>query len=162
MKVKEQLASFIASGGYSGYSRIAPGTAGSIVGTCIWWLIFSRFLTPTILNQLIIFLTVTIVGTIATSITLKTKIIVENRIKDPQFIVIDEWAGIALSLTFIRSPEPVTIIMAFILFRIFDIFKPGPIAWSEKLPGAYGVMADDLVAGLFTAISLELLVLILP
>lgn len=69
-------------------------------------------------------------------------------------IVIDEVAGmwIALVPTALSIPY---VIAAFVLFRFFDIFKPWPISWADKkLPGAFGVMADDIIAGIFVAIIL--------
>lgn len=69
-------------------------------------------------------------------------------------VVIDEVAGVLLALA-AAGNSPLLIIMAFVLFRIFDILKPWPVNWcDQKLPGAWGVMADDLVAGLYAALCL--------
>jgi phosphatidylglycerophosphatase A len=70
---------------------------------------------------------------------------------DPQWIVIDEWAGLFVALAGLTPSNWTTAFVAFILFRVFDASKVGPVAWAEQLPGAYGVMADDLVAGILTA-----------
>jgi phosphatidylglycerophosphatase A len=51
-----------------------------------------------------------------------------------------------------ENPSLITVMLAFVLFRIFDIVKPFPISRMERLPGGYGVMADDVLAGLFTNI----------
>lgn len=70
---------------------------------------------------------------------------------DPSFIVIDELAGILCALA-IAPFEWAWALLAFLLFRILDIFKPFPVDKLEKLPGAWGVMADDLGAGLISGL----------
>ncbi|MEM9762647.1 MAG: phosphatidylglycerophosphatase A [Pseudomonadota bacterium] len=81
---------------------------------------------------------------------------------DPQDIVIDEVAGqlialwpLSLGLTLTGAAAHVWpwpgVVAAFLLFRFFDIWKPGPIGWAERLPGATGIMADDCIAGLAAA-----------
>lgn len=82
---------------------------------------------------------------------------------DPSEIVVDEVAGqwLALwpvSLGAMHTGAAFTalwpgILAGFVLFRLFDIWKPGPVGWAERLPGARGVMADDLVAGLLAALG---------
>ena len=69
-------------------------------------------------------------------------------------IVIDEVLGQAIASVFFPF-DAFHIIAAFVLFRIFDIFKPGPIGWAdEKLPGALGTLLDDVIAGIFAALVL--------
>jgi phosphatidylglycerophosphatase A len=68
-------------------------------------------------------------------------------VEDPQFVVIDEWAGLLIPLALTTPDEPALLLAAFVLFRLFDILKPWPVSAAERLPGAWGVMADDLVAG---------------
>jgi len=73
---------------------------------------------------------------------------------DSGAIVIDEVAGMWITLLPIAY-SPIHILLAFALFRFFDIVKPWPISWCDKkLPGALGVMADDVVAGIFSALIL--------
>jgi len=73
--------------------------------------------------------------------------------KDPSRVVIDEVAGQFLALAPIAVPDPVTYAVAFFTFRIFDIFKPWPAGWCDReLPGAPGVMFDDIIAGVYAAI----------
>ena len=74
--------------------------------------------------------------------------------KDSNKVVIDEFAGMCLSLVFIE-PTISHIVAAFILFRFFDIYKPFYIRKTEKLPGGYGVMMDDILAGFYTNILLQ-------
>lgn len=84
----------------------------------------------------------TVVGTVAVQVALRSE-----RDKDPQWIVIDEWAGLFVALVGIVPTQLTQALMAFTLFRIFDASKIGPVGWAEKLPGQFGIMADDLVAG---------------
>jgi phosphatidylglycerophosphatase A len=75
--------------------------------------------------------------------------------KDPGAIVIDEVAGMALSVL----PFPLTlgtVVSAFVLFRVFDIVKPFPARASQRLAGGLGVVADDLIAGLYALAVLAL------
>lgn len=68
---------------------------------------------------------------------------------DPGCVVIDEWLGMFVALWGTQSFETQRILAAFVIFRLFDIIKPGPVRWAEKLPREWGIMADDLLAGLF-------------
>jgi phosphatidylglycerophosphatase A len=73
--------------------------------------------------------------------------------KDPSRVVIDEVAGQFLALAPIAPPDPVFYAIAFFAFRAFDIFKPWPAGWCDrKLPGAPGVMFDDIFAGIYAAL----------
>jgi phosphatidylglycerophosphatase A len=73
-------------------------------------------------------------------------------IKDPGAIVIDEVAGQWLALI-PAGLNPVGVVLAFILFRAFDVTKPWPVGWADRhLKGAFGIMADDIIAGLYAAV----------
>jgi len=74
--------------------------------------------------------------------------------KDPQWIVVDEVAGQWLTLA--AAPlQPTWYLLGFVFFRIFDIFKPWPVSWADKqIPSALGIMLDDVLAGLYAALSL--------
>lgn len=80
-------------------------------------------------------------------------------VKDPSEIVVDEVAGQAIALLPVYALVPPgavafrvgTVLLAFVLFRILDVWKPGPIGWLERLPGGIGIMADDLLGGAVTA-----------
>ncbi|HXM97512.1 MAG TPA: phosphatidylglycerophosphatase A [Candidatus Dormibacteraeota bacterium] len=107
-------------------------------------------------------------------------------IKDPQYVVIDEVSGthVTLVLALVPLGSPTTLISpdnasvfalysglsllnwkyllaGFLLFRLFDIWKPYPIRWLEKLPGGWGIMADDWLAGVYAAIVLRVAVQLL-
>jgi phosphatidylglycerophosphatase A len=78
---------------------------------------------------------------------------------DPSEVVVDEVAGQAIALLPVYALVPPgavafrigTVLLAFLLFRILDVWKPGPIGWLERLPGGFGIMADDLLGGAVAA-----------
>lgn len=77
-------------------------------------------------------------------------------LQDSGMIVIDEWAGLWLAMLF-AGPHPLQMLLCLILFRLFDIWKPGPIGWLDKnVHGPIGVMLDDLAAGALTALCVAL------
>jgi phosphatidylglycerophosphatase A len=80
--------------------------------------------------------------------------------KDSNRVVIDEAAGMCISLLFIPVSWP-WILAALVLFRFFDIVKPLYIRKAESLPGGWGVMADDILAGVYTNLLLQLIVVII-
>ena len=117
---------------------MASGTVGSLVTLIALWLI------PfTTLALLVTLATVTLVGIWAGSR-------VERAIdaKDPGIIVIDEVAGMLVSVLFLPRTIPV-LVTAFLLFRLFDIWKPFPARQFQDLHGGVGVMLDDLIAGAY-------------
>jgi phosphatidylglycerophosphatase A len=122
----------------AGYSPVAPGTVGSAVAALLLWLIpFSR------VGVVVFLVAVIIVGTWAAHIA-------ERRLggKDPGAIVIDEVAGMTLSVVLFPLTSAV-LLGGFVLFRIFDVVKPPPAHASQRLTGGVGVMIDDLIAGLY-------------
>lgn len=149
--MKRQLpspATILASGFLSGMSPVAPGTAGSIVAATIFFLMSpmsSEF-------QLYAITLATLVGTLATHVCLKTS----TESDDPGWIVIDEWVGVWITL-WGSAGDPMTVLLGLALFRVFDILKPPPVSWAERLPGAVGVMADDIVAGILGLILVRTL-----
>ena len=76
-------------------------------------------------------------------------------VKDPPSVVIDEVAGMMISLALLPATLK-TYLAGFLLFRLLDIFKPGPIRSLERLPGSTGIMSDDLLAGVLTNLLLRL------
>jgi phosphatidylglycerophosphatase A len=96
------------------------------------------------------FLVVTVVGTWAAHVA--EAALAE---KDPGAIVVDEVAGMTLSLVAVPLPFTLpTLLVAFVLFRIFDVVKPFPAGRAQGLAGGLGVMMDDLIAGLYALIAL--------
>ena len=130
---------FAATFFYLGKLPFAPGSWGSL-GALILWL----FLPLTYSLQLIIISLLFIVGVISSK-----KIAIEMDDHDPSEVVIDEATGMGIALFMV--PHSIAIYaLAFILFRIFDIFKPSFIYQIQELPGGWGIMLDDVLAGLFT------------
>jgi phosphatidylglycerophosphatase A len=141
-----RIALFVATAGGAGYAPIAPGTVGSALAALLLWLIpFSR-------EGLVLFLlAVTVAGTWAAH---RAEQLLGAR--DPGAIVIDEVAGMTLSV--LAFPlTPAVLAVGFLLFRLFDILKPFPARVSQKLHGGAGVMVDDLIAGLYALGALSLL-----
>ena len=125
----------------AGYSPVASGTVGSFVTlVAIWLLPWTTF------GLVVALVAVTLVGLWAGSRVER----VLGR-KDPGLIVIDEVAGMLLSVIGLPRSIPV-LVTAFLLFRLFDIWKPFPARESQALTGGMGVMVDDLIAGLYTLI----------
>jgi len=129
----------ISSGLYVGYSPIAPGTAGSLLGVLIYLQLLSRPLVLIAVTALL-FVLGFLVCTKAEDIFGK---------KDSPKIVIDEIASMCLVYLFIK-PTWIMVILGFVLFRIFDIIKPPPAKRFEDLKGSAGVMLDDLVAAIYS------------
>jgi phosphatidylglycerophosphatase A len=143
-----KLTRFLATGFYSGYAPIAPGTAGSAVAWVIFILIPGLRDFPLLLLSLLVFF-----------IGVKVATDVEKTDgHDASVIVIDEMAGMWISLLFL--PASVTWggwIAAFFLFRFFDIIKPFPAGKSQKLPAGWGIMIDDVFAGLYANLAVRLI-----
>lgn len=70
---------------------------------------------------------------------------------DPGWVVIDEVAGQWVALLGLARPSLAGLAAAFLVFRLLDIAKPGPVGWADRQPGAAGIMADDLIAGALAA-----------
>lgn len=142
------IAALCASGFGSGYTRIAPGTSGSLAALIVWWLLYVTAPVGFGIYSFVLLVAVTAIGIVATA----SLVGLSSTTSDPQWIVIDEWAGLYLALVGIAPLEWRWVIFAFVLFRIFDAVKIGPVGWAESLPGAWGIMADDLVAGALVAL----------
>ncbi|MBI5136186.1 MAG: phosphatidylglycerophosphatase A [Nitrospirae bacterium] len=138
---------FIATGFGSGYLPKAPGTFGSLVGLLIAWPLLALPLPPYLLATA----ACCALGVVAAGVA-------ERRfgVKDPGAIVIDEIAGILVTLIAVTPTLP-HLLLGFALFRLFDITKPFPCRWAERrLGGGLGVMADDILAGIYAAAALHL------
>jgi phosphatidylglycerophosphatase A len=71
--------------------------------------------------------------------------------KDPQIVVVDEVAGLLVTMLPMREVSWLAVVLGFALFRLFDVFKPWPIRKLEQLPGGWGIVLDDIAAGIFGA-----------
>ena len=77
-------------------------------------------------------------------------------VEDPQVVVVDEVLGQWLALAGMTAWTWPQVLAAFVLFRLFDIFKPPPVRQAERLPRGWGIVADDLAAGIYAALVLNL------
>ncbi len=140
------LAKIIGSVFGSGFSPVAPGTVGSFVAIAALWLappVSAAWLT---LAAIVFFF----VGVWASAIC------EQDWGHDPGRVVWDEVVG--MMVTVIAAPRNLTVYAAaFVLFRFFDILKPFPVNRSQRLPGGWGVMVDDVLAGLLGNIVLQIL-----
>ena len=150
----------VASGFGAGFSPKAPGTAGSLVGAAIgaallavspWWLLGGAALA-------------TGVGVVATRAATGMRLFstTHGEGDDPGWIVIDEIAGQMLAMLALPRPTWAGVALAFVLFRVLDISKPGPVGWADRKGGAAGVMGDDVIAGLSAALLLWAFVVTFP
>lgn len=149
MKAHVAVANLVATWFGCGLSPIAPGTLGALgalplfvvlapLGDLAYWSI--------------------VIALSALGIWAAQVVSVSRNEKDPQRVVIDEVAGILIALGFVRERELVWQLAALVAFRLLDIYKPGPIASAERLPPhGFGIMADDLLAGLVAGLTLSLL-----
>lgn len=146
MKIVQSISKVIATVFFIGYIPFAPGTFGSLAGLVFIWIF-----RPDFLQQIIILTAGFIIGVLSSQVVEK-----DFKIKDSRHIVIDEFIGYLASVIYL----PLTVgylIAAFFLFRFFDILKPPPIRNLEKIfSGGIGVMIDDLLAGIFTNIILQI------
>ena len=142
----DAAAKLVATGLGSGYSPVAPGTAGSLVGLLLFLPLAGRALWI----QLAAVVAVTILGVLAGG-----RLATMLGAKDPGMVVVDEVAG--QWITFLALPmTPVTAVAGFLLFRVMDIRKPWPARALERLPGGLGIMADDVAAGIYAHLLLRL------
>ena len=130
---------WIASGAGIGRIPVAPGTAASLaavlIGALVLW----------IDHRLLILLAIAtcVIGVWAVHAT--------GEQDDPGWIVIDEFAGQWIAMIGLGRLSLYGAIAAFLLFRFFDITKIGPVGWADRRHGAFGIMADDVIAGVVAA-----------
>jgi len=170
---KDYLALALATCGV-GYLPLAPGTWGSLVGIAVYVLVRAALMNVlwdaaaefrlnlfhlfyAIIAFEILFVTaLSLIGVWAASRTERL-----SGKKDPGKVVIDEVAGQFIALLpvpFLINPAWWSMILAFVLFRVFDIVKPYPARKMESLPGGLGIMADDIVAGIYAAVGVAVAV----
>lgn len=143
----------------SGLLKPAPGTWGS-VGAVLLWAAFA-WGTHASAHGLLVFLAVGIVLSIALGVPAATIAERESGRHDPGFVVIDEVAG--QWITLLGSPADWRhALIGLILFRLFDITKPFPVRKLEKLPEGWGIVFDDVAAGLYALGVASLLRLWIP
>src|SRR5512133_2015782 len=130
---------WLATGFGSGYLKPAPGTWGSLAGVAAWlglvWIVRGWALPLWVLLAAPLALTLMAVWAAG-------GVVAESGLSDPAFVVADEWAGVWAA----------RLVAPFLLFRLFDIWKPGAVDRAQQLPGGWGVVADDVLAGLLAAL----------
>jgi phosphatidylglycerophosphatase A len=130
----------------AGFGKPGPGTWGSVAAVLLW-AAYAQFLHPTP-HALLLALLAGVSLTLIFGIPAATIVASESGRHDPQFVVIDEVAGQWIALLF--SPfDLYHALIALLLFRLFDITKPFPIRRLEDLPGGWGIVFDDVAAGLY-------------
>ena len=145
-KAARAVVLFIAQGAYSGRSPFAPGTTGTVVGVLIY--LWARGLSP--ISYGILCLLLCGIGTWAAG---EAERILGS--KDSPSIVIDEIAGYLVALFLVPSGWGF-VAAGFFIFRVFDIVKPWPLYDLQDLHGGLGVMLDDIGAGIYTNIVLQI------
>jgi phosphatidylglycerophosphatase A len=135
-----------------GYLKPGPGTWASGV-TTLFWAVLAHALAPSLRTPAAIILAflITLIG-----IPAATQVARGLGKKDPQFVVIDEVAGQLIALIAVPLAWK-SCLAAFILFRVFDILKPPPVRQLEALPEGTGIVLDDIAAGMYALIAVQLL-----
>lgn len=131
-----------------GFIPLAPGTFGSLFAILIWYVFIDLF---SIFYFIALFLFVLSVSFYLTDIYLDN-----YKKKDPSEVIVDEFLGQSIPLLFIVNFNIYEVLIAFVTFRFFDIYKIYPINKMEDLKGSYGVILDDIVAGIYSLIILML------
>lgn len=143
MKLAARL---IATWFYCGYAPAAPGTVGSAAAIIIAIALHSH-LTPAEFGIVGLLLAVPAMWAAGATAS-------EVKSKDPQIVVVDEVVGQWITLAGATAVNWKSWLLAFALFRIFDIWKPAPVRQLERLPGGIGIVADDMMAGIYGALVL--------
>jgi len=152
----DRVAYALATGLGAGFTPIAPGTAGALEGVAIYLAIHALHLGQSASLFVLVVINVIL---FAVGVWASNRTCAMTGVKDPRLIVIDEVSGQLISLTplvLLPSFAITAVVIGFLFFRLFDIFKPYPIRKLERLHGGLGVMADDALAGVYAAVLLWL------
>lgn len=145
MTVGDRAAAALATAGGAGYFPFAPGTVGSAVGLLLFWPLQHAPVAVQIAATVVLFF-----ASVLASARLARRLGVE----DPGVVVVDEVVGMWVTLLLVPF-TPVTAAAGFLLFRALDVFKPWPAREMESLPGGWGIMSDDVMAGLYANLLLQ-------
>ena len=143
-RFQRSVAIFVASVAYLGYSPLAPGTVGTLAAFAVyWWLVPAGYW-------------VLVVAAGAAAVGIGPGGVAEKawQKKDPGRVCIDEFAAYFIAVAFLPKTAAYAV-AAFILSRVFDILKPFPAGRSQRLPGGWGIMADDVIAGVYANLVLQ-------
>lgn len=141
----DRLAKLLATFFYVGDIPVAPGSAASAVGVLIYLCLYADTAAYIVLTVIIALIGFAVCG--------RTERFLKK--KDPSVIVIDEVAGVLVAFFLLPVSWPV-ILVAYFLFRAFDMFKLYPVNKFDEKEGSVGIMMDDLVAGLYTNITMHI------
>ena len=142
----------MATGLGSGYSPFAPGTAGSLLGLLLYWPLQRLSLPWQAFSLGVLF---------GVGVLCASHVVRQLGDPDPGIVVVDEVVGMWASLLFLPFTIA-TAALAFLIFRAMDIFKPYPARDLESLPGGWGIMADDLMAGIYANLLLRVALRVWP
>jgi len=145
--LRDLLIKLISTFFFIGYLPLIPGTFGSIAGVGIFYLLAGGSRS----GYFLFVFCIMILGLLTSG---KAEKLLNK--KDPGCIVIDEVMGMLIALSFLPA-DPKIVVLAFLIFRILDMLKPFPAGKLQDLHGAIGVMGDDLVAGIYTNIVLQVI-----
>jgi len=151
-KVVDSAARVVATAFGSGYSPFAPGTAGSAVGLLLFWPMAAQPWPWQAAASAALF----VVGSLAAGRVARLV-----GLKDPGIVVVDEVVGQWVTLTALPF-TPLTAGLGFLLFRAMDIVKPWPARDLERVPGGWGIMADDVAAGIYAHLLLRVFLAVWP
>lgn len=132
-----------------GYFPVAPGTLASLAVVLLYHFLISSLAPPYLVLISLLLLILGVPAAASYSSELKQP--------DPRRVVVDEAVGMLLVLLFV-PPDWTPLAIGFLLFRLFDIIKPYPIRKLEKIPGGWGIMADDVAAALMAKVLLHVIV----
>ncbi len=139
----------IATGFGSGFSPVAPGTAGALLALLLW--VVGYLLLPFALLQVIL----AIMVLLFTVLGIYTSGVMERYWgEDPSRVVVDEMVGVWIPLLVVPDGGWWYVLAAFVLFRLFDIVKPLGVRRMERFGGGVGIMMDDILAGVYSAVLL--------
>jgi phosphatidylglycerophosphatase A len=138
----------LASGFGAGFSPVAPGTAGTLVAVPLAWALSLAPLWPRL---------ALVAAALPPAAWICGAAARQDGGKDPGWVVLDEILGFLVATAFVPA-GPAVYLAAFLLFRLFDIIKPPPAGGIDRrLAGGWGILLDDVAAGLYTALCLALL-----
>jgi phosphatidylglycerophosphatase A len=142
-----QFARWIATLGPVGHLKFAPGTFGSVCGIFLVLIYQGHFVISMLMVLAVFFIAVW------------ASYVTSNELgdKDPSAVIVDEVCGIMVSFLFV----PLTwfhLLIGFLAFRFFDIVKPEPVRFLERVPNGFGIVLDDVMAGIYANLTLQLLI----
>lgn len=146
------IVKLIATFGFTGYFPVAPATFASAVFAAIYALVPGG---EVIAHPIVCLITLVVSVPVSTQLE-------KQYGKDPGRVVIDEVVGMQVVLVGAADVGGWGILLAFFLFRVFDVVKPFPAGRSQRLPAGWGIVADDVLAGLYTRIVLVVLAVFFP